>query len=213
MRFCFISSSSVSPVVTLCSVNLHDFKVLKLCLKFRWGSFSFWGLQHILLNNANDSKVIQTLVWWIIRRVKLKEGDHFCFPQAIPQLPVAMMPKEACPAVTLPAVPSRNSCIASPPTPLCTGYMFSMFVGKNLHPVIFWLEHPCQEIRRKKKKFSLHDSLQGRQVKKKKKSCLGDIISTLWPERPELPQPELEKKKRKKKIETESSLGFFNSNT
>ena len=151
MRFCLISSSSVSPVVTLCSVNLHDFKVLKLCLKFRWGSFSFWGLQHILLNNANDSKVIQTLVWWIIRRVKLKEGDHFCFPQAIPQLPVAMMPKEACPAVTLPAVPSRNSCIASPPTPLCTGYMFSMFVGKNLQTVIFWLEHPCQEIWRKKK--------------------------------------------------------------
>ena len=37
------------------------FKVLKLCSKFHLGSFSSWGLRHILLNDGNDPKWPKTL--------------------------------------------------------------------------------------------------------------------------------------------------------
>ena len=75
-------STSMRLRLTLSQMRLYvrsiyiPSKVLKLCLKPHFGSLSSWGLSHFLLNDGNDTKVIQYLVWWIIGRVKLKNNEN-----------------------------------------------------------------------------------------------------------------------------------------
>lgn len=103
------------------------FKVLKLCLKFHGdlGSFSSWGLRHILLNYGNDPKVTQNPVWWIIKWEKLKSNETSSpmqFPKSLSQ---------PFPEVTS----SQNNRAASYVPPLVNALSVSAVLLKKLHLV------------------------------------------------------------------------------
>lgn len=162
------------------------FKVLKLCLKFHGdlGSFSSWGLRHILLNDGNDPKVTQNPVWWIIKWEKLKSNETSSpmqFPKSLSQ------PFPVC----------HHRTTVQPPTYLLWS-MHCLCLQCCWKSSILSLGHSAH-MKYIKKKFPVNTILHHTHKGKYKKCHVSEInIDILWLEGPQMLKLQLEKRKGKK---------------